>query len=130
MNTKWHCERHEGGWLIVADWDGKKFAQHLKADQMKTAHEPGFVFWSAVGSISRAISAYRALHENQRKLFGLRKHLDKLLSTGWRVSCRDPLCIACGGRSATVVEGMLIEQQIQGLRRVGDMYERVGVSHG
>src|SRR5690606_1091137 len=94
MNTKWHCERHEGGWLIVADWGGKQFAQHLKADQMRTAHEPGFVFWSAVGSITRAISAYRAMHENQRKLFGLRKHLDKLLSGGWRISCRDPLCIA------------------------------------
>lgn len=124
--TKWHCERHEGGWLIVAE-NGLVYAYHLKADEMKNAHEPAFKFWQAVGSISRALKAVDAIKQ-PRELTGLRAHLDTMLAGGWKITCRDPLCIACGDRSATVVEGILIEQTLPGLRRVGDLYERVGVS--
>lgn len=137
MNTKWHCERVEAskenrhsGHEIICEALGLKWPCLIRDDALKTAHDPEFLFWSAVRGIKRAIAKYAETHANERLHAGLRKHLDNLLSTGWRVSCRDPLCIACGDRSATIVEGMLIEQQMPGLRRVGDVYERVGVSHG
>lgn len=135
--AKWHCEHQDGdekhqdsGFMIICEAYGLEWPYLIRDEVLKTAHDPEFLFWSAVRGIKRAIAKHAETHANERHMLGLRKHLDKLLSTGWRVSCRDPLCIACGDRSATIVEGMLIEQQMPGLRRVGDVYERVGVSHG
>jgi hypothetical protein len=59
--TKWHCERYEAGWLLIADVDGAAFAYHLKADEFKTAHEPAWYFWAAIRSLTRAVKNYGEL---------------------------------------------------------------------
>lgn len=56
---KWRCESHDAGWLIVVEIDhGVCFANHLGRDQMKSAHDPAWVFWSAIRSLTRAVRNY------------------------------------------------------------------------
>ena len=56
---KWRCESHDAGWLIVVEIDhGVCFANHLGREQMKSAHEPAWVFWSAIRSLTRAVRNY------------------------------------------------------------------------
>lgn len=57
---KWRCDTHDAGWLIVVEMDGGvRFANHLNRAQMKSAHEPEWVFWSAIRSLSRAVRNYQ-----------------------------------------------------------------------
>ncbi|CDF82658.1 hypothetical protein PKB_1293 [Pseudomonas knackmussii B13] len=46
--------------------------------------------------------------KEQRKLRGMRAHVDELLSQGWRTTSRDPLALKRGPQRLHYRHGMLI----------------------
>lgn len=46
--------------------------------------------------------------KEQRKLPGLRAHVDELLSQGWRITSRDPLALRRGRERLNFSCGMLV----------------------
>lgn len=62
---KWRCESHDAGWLVVVEMDcGSSFANHLNRDQMKSAHDPAWVFWSAIRALSRAVHNFEVMRND------------------------------------------------------------------
>lgn len=61
-SAKWHCEPHEGGWLIVASIGEAAFAYHLAKNAFREAHDAAWLFSSAIRSLSRAVLALGASH--------------------------------------------------------------------
>lgn len=62
---KWHCERNEGGWLIVCD-TGQQYAALIKSSDFENHYDKSYLFWSNVLNVK-----YAAL--------GLRKSLSTML---------------------------------------------------
>ncbi|WP_201752555.1 hypothetical protein [Pseudomonas knackmussii] len=46
--------------------------------------------------------------KEQRKLRGLRAHVDELLSQGWQISAREPLALKRGRQRLHYRHGMLV----------------------
>ena len=50
---KWYCERHDLGVTLIADVGGWRIAHDLSASDLKTAHEPAWLFWNAIKGLAR-----------------------------------------------------------------------------
>jgi hypothetical protein len=57
---KWHCERHDLGFTLIADVGGWRIAHDLSAHDLKTAHEPAWLFWNAVRGLARNAANFQA----------------------------------------------------------------------
>ena len=53
MTILWYCERHDLGVTLIADVGGWRIAHDLSAHDLKTAHDPAWLFWNAVRGLAR-----------------------------------------------------------------------------
>jgi hypothetical protein len=53
VNILWYCERHDLGFTLIADVGGWRIAHDLSAHDLKTAHEPAWLFWNAIRGLAR-----------------------------------------------------------------------------
>ncbi|XAI95201.1 hypothetical protein [Leptolyngbya phage Lbo-JY16] len=54
----WYTEHHDNGTMIVCIAHGLGFSYLLNTEQMKMAHDPAFLFWQAIGAITRSVREY------------------------------------------------------------------------
>lgn len=54
----WYTEHHDNGTMIVCIAHDLPWGYLLKDETMKTAHDPAFLFWQAIGAITRSVREY------------------------------------------------------------------------
>lgn len=61
----WSAKRQDGdekhadsGLMIICEAHGLPWGYLLKGETMKTAHDPAFLFWQAIGAITRSVREY------------------------------------------------------------------------
>lgn len=60
---KWHCERNEGGWLIVCD-TGQQYAALIKSSDFENHYDKSYLFWSNVLNVKyAALGLKKCRHE-------------------------------------------------------------------
>jgi len=53
MSILWYCEKTAISHTLIADVGGWRIAHDLSASDMKTAHEPAWLFWNAIRGLAR-----------------------------------------------------------------------------
>jgi hypothetical protein len=53
VSILWYCEKTAIGHTLIADVGGWRIAHDLIASDMKTAHEPAWLFWNAIRGLTR-----------------------------------------------------------------------------